>query len=262
MGTQIKAKVLHKEWRDFFFVLFLISFEAHFGCVFHSGTGTGFHGQVRWARPTNTCVFTYRENRRLIIRGEVHFAMHDTPPPHSTPPPFPLPRCQNFIINSLKCFQGYRGGGSRETPPLWFLISCYQEREDEAKHTTHCDHRCRDGSRWGWWCGRQEGGLLAGGSSPPPPQRSHHVWRMTLAWTHVCYLFIFFSYFFFRFPSPLQRLHSVQTLGGNKLVPWNNYPAAPSECELWEPSTCMVEAWRARRVSRGGNMCCSLPEPH
>lgn len=101
MRTQIKATVLQKGRQELFFLFCL---KHILGVLSLPGTGPGSHGQVRSARPTNTCVFTDRENRRLIIRGEVHFATHDIPPP------FPLPRCQNFIINSLKCFRG-RGVG-------------------------------------------------------------------------------------------------------------------------------------------------------
>lgn len=114
MRMQIKATVLQKGRQELFFLFCL---KHILGVLSLLGTGPVSHGQVRSARPTNTCVFTDRENRRLIIRGEVHFATHDIPPP------FPLPRCQNFIINSLKCFRGrgvgeVGGGGSGETPPL------------------------------------------------------------------------------------------------------------------------------------------------
>lgn len=102
---RFKAKVLHKERQGFFvFVLFLILLEVHYGCVFHSGTGTGLHGQVRWARPTNTCVFPQqREQASHYPRwGPLRHAWH--------PPALPF-LCHAVRISLLIHWNASGGGG-------------------------------------------------------------------------------------------------------------------------------------------------------
>lgn len=118
-------------------------------------------------------VFTERENGFSLIRGEVHFAALT---------PFAL--CQNPIINSLDHFWGaFRGDFRHRGSSLaviksasvrrntWLIVITDAETESEREE--------------------KEKKRTATGRSP---QRSHHVCRMTLAWTRLFFLTRMFTH--------------------------------------------------------------------
>lgn len=179
-----------------------------------------------WSRCVGTgkqtlYMFTERENGFSLIRGEVHFAM---------PTPFAL--CQNPIINSSDHFWGAFRGDFRHCGCSLAVIKSASMRRNtwlivitDAKTESEMEEEKK----------RKEKRTATGRS----PQRSHHVCRMTLAWTRL-FFFLFFN----------ARAHScaqsTRSPPDNKPLRWKNEWVAPSESEL-----CRLYLRKERTVSPG-----------
>lgn len=109
---------------------------------------------------------TFMRLKKVIVNGNRNWLVVFLSRVHSTVlAPFAL--SENSIINSLNRFWVATG----ETPPLWFLISCY--REPERRQNTRfivIPQAERQRERQGWRRGKA-------------PQRAHRVYGMTLTRT-------------------------------------------------------------------------------